>query len=134
MRKEQITVSTLNAVRAGGKFIVLQVKDSELPEGLPFKVQSGGLVGLSVPSESTIEAKSFFQAGELYKFGGEEEGLSLRALGVFSSQEEAEQFYTTSDTSWDENSWYSLAPHEIINLGSGPWRVAANKEDETVAE
>jgi Flp pilus assembly secretin CpaC len=102
----------------GGKFIVLQVEGNSIPSDLPFESSSSGLVAINIPQESNQNAKQFFEVGQKYSFSTAGKPLKFKALGSFSNQKEAEDFYTELK----KIKWYNLSPHEIFRLGQDPWK------------
>jgi len=108
------------------QFVVLQMKDPKgLASGLPFTADAAqGLVGLTIPTDPSAPARSFFRIGQRYAYrlaGREYEGTPL---GIFSSREEIGEFFPAF-----KPAWYVLSPYEIMNIGSGPW-VKLGTEDE----
>jgi len=84
---------------------------------LPFnKKGTGERFGLIVPSDSSIEAKTFFRSGHTYTYGapGAQYGVVIR--GSFSSPSDAESRYPEV-----AGSWHTLPASEVKNLGRAPW-------------
>ncbi len=102
------------------QYVILELltsPDSNL--SLPFFSQQGkkGLAGIKLPKGSSAQAKQFFQSGAqyIYSTGGKE--TPLRTLGVFADLQEAEDLFPEF-----EERWHTLSPHEIMNIGKGPWK------------
>ncbi|MCB0335258.1 MAG: type II secretion system secretin GspD [Bdellovibrionales bacterium] len=104
---------------AGGTFVVLQVENKDAGSvHTPFAISKGSkLVGVTVPEGSSLSSKSFFAQGQRYVYQSGSHALKLKALGTFSSAAQAKSQY--GDLS---QQWYTLSPHEVMNLGRSPWK------------
>jgi general secretion pathway protein D len=101
------------------RYVVLELtRPEDRQKPLPFL--SGGstssLAGVTIPRDSAASAKQFFQAGRRYSYLWEAQPIEVTVRGVFDSDELAQAAYPGVPPSW-----YTLSPHEIMNLGSTPW-------------
>lgn len=95
-------------------FVVAEVtKGTELPFN---NKRSGERFGLIVPSDSSIEAKTFFRAGNTYSYGAPGSQRDIAVKGSFSSPSDAESRYPEVS-----GSWHTLSTGEVKNLGRVPW-------------
>lgn len=79
--------------------------------------RSGERFGMILPSDSSIEAKSFFRPGNIYAYGAPAAGQhEVIVRGTFSSPAEAESRYPEVS-----GSWHTLPAEEIKSLGRSPW-------------
>ena len=108
-------ITTDNIVKQNQKFVVLKVLSGDT--NLPFKT-SKKLFGITMPQDVNSFAKDFFTPGGYYTYNMNGKPLKLFAEGVFNDKSKAEFIYQELK----QASWYNLAPHEILNLGSGPWQ------------
>lgn len=102
------------ALRLNAAFVVAEVVRGP---GLPFNgKRQGQRFGLILPSDSSIEAKSFFRKATKYSYseGGKTNEILIR--GTFASPADAESRYPEIS-----DSWYTLTTREIKNLGRSPW-------------
>jgi hypothetical protein len=95
-------------------FVVAEVtKGTELPFN---NKRPGERFGLIVPSDSSIEAKTFFRAGNTYSYGAPGSQRDIVIKGSFSSPSDAESRYPEVS-----GSWHTLSTGEVKNLGRVPW-------------
>ena len=104
-----------NLVKQNQKFIVLKVLSGDT--NLPFKT-SKKLFGVTMPQDVNNFAQDFFSPGGQYTYNMNGRPITLLAEGVFNDKAKAEFIYQELK----QASWYNLAPHEILNLGNGPWQ------------
>lgn len=98
-------------------FIVFQMQSTPgVAAPVPFPMTSEGIFGVVVPAEAIGSAHQFFGAGQTYAYQLENNSYPVQAVGTFASSDEARQLYPGLS-----ESWYTLSPYEIMNLGSGPW-------------
>lgn len=106
-------------IDSGAAYIVLRGL-SEVPEefaaSLPFPYSPGRSVGLIVPNDSTVASANFFAPGSRFGYRIANKIIEFDALGVFHSSAEAEKLGGE-----ERVAWRTMSPHEIINLGRGPW-------------
>jgi hypothetical protein len=104
--------------RASERCVVLElVRTEDREKPLPFLFGSSlSLVGITVPPDSPAAAKHFFQPGRKYTYLWGDQKIELVARGVFESIPIAQAAYPGVAPTW-----YTLSPHEIINLGTTPW-------------
>jgi general secretion pathway protein D len=110
------------------QFVVLQMKDpAGLASGLPFSADTTrGLVGLTISADSKAPARSFFRIGQRYAYRLAERDYEGTPVGIFSSREEIAEFFPGFNPTW-----YVLSPHEILNIGSGPWVTLGSEKKQT---
>lgn len=102
---------------ADNYFVMSVVNYKSMPENLPFKANAKRpYFGIIIPAESAISARNYFKIGEMYKYRTQGQELEIVPTDLFSSADEAHSIY--ADIGDD---WYTLSPHEIMNLGQGPW-------------
>ena len=103
---------------AGDIFIVVKVNaGQELRQRTPFNVSpEDAVAGIIVPADVAQDVRSFFRVGKPYAYKVDEQKLDLSPVGIFASADEAREFYPEIS-----QNWYTLSPHEIMNLGDGPW-------------
>jgi len=106
---------------AGHTFVVIKLiahkQEGPPASGLPFSVsRANSLIGVVLPPDAGPQVKSFFHVGRGYAYHLDHDNLKLSPVGIFASQQEAEQFYPEI-----ASNWYTLSPYEIMNLGQGPW-------------
>jgi general secretion pathway protein D len=111
-------VSASPSLWASDRFVVLELARTEdRQKPLPFLTDnSSSLAGVTIPRESAALAKQFFQAGRRYAYLWENQRIEVTVRGIFDSGEVAQAAYPGVPAAW-----YTLSPHEIINLGSTPW-------------
>jgi general secretion pathway protein D len=99
-------------------FIVLEMLDpSDAAKELPFLLgNSGTLAGVILPRDSSLEAKGFFKAGQVYTYSWNGQQVRVQPLALYPSIEAAQSSHAKVPTAW-----YTLSPYEIMNLGRGPW-------------
>lgn len=78
--------------------------------------QQGERFGLIIPSDSSIEAKTFFRSGNTYSYGAPNAQSDIIIKGSFSSPSDAESRYPEVS-----GSWHTLPSGEIKGLGRAPW-------------
>lgn len=112
--------SSSKSVNPTAAFVVAEVTRGA---ALPFNgKRQGERFGMILPSDSSIEAKSFFRSGNTYAYGfpaghlqqGQHEVV---VRGAFSSPNEAESRYPEVS-----GSWHTLPAEEIKSLGRAPWQ------------
>jgi hypothetical protein len=120
---DSATMASLNqepvkAAAAGDQFLVLElVNRSDASKEIPFLLgNKSQIVGIILPRESSDNARTFFKAGNQYTYSWNNERIVTRVIGAFSSIPEAHGYYPNLP-----DSWYTLSPYEIMNLGKGPW-------------
>ncbi len=99
-------------------FIVVEVID---PNGstteLPFLLGNpGATAGIIVPRDSSLEAKGFFRAGQVYTYTWNGQQVRVRSRALYPSIQDAQASNPDLPAAW-----YTLSPYEIMNLGRGPW-------------
>ncbi len=113
------TSSSRGARYSGDQFIVLDVIRSDSSMNVPF-LPSGNRTGkkvvIKLPSGSAPGTRAFFEAGANYRYG---DSTTLKALGAFNDISEVQELFP------DVASPYTPSPHEIMNLGRGPWKKGA---------
>ncbi len=116
--RQKTDVANKSLAQAGSPaFLVLEVLDGkELESELPFQMY-GSYVAVKLPDDASAKVQQFFQVGKNYQYSLGENSLSLRAVGAFTSADEARGLYAELG-----ESWHSLSPFEIMNIGQGPWR------------
>jgi Flp pilus assembly secretin CpaC len=97
-------------------FVVFQSQSKDKGAALPFSLSPDGLFGVVIPTEAVPGAHQFFGVGQTYAYKLETSSYPVQAVGSFISSSEAKQLYPGLS-----ESWYTLSPYEIMNLGSGPW-------------
>lgn len=100
------------------RYVVLKTGNKAL-EGLslPFKLsKEKGFLGIKLPAGSSATAAQFFAVGQGYSYQSADKLLRCRAVGVFTNSTEANELFPEI-----KNSWYTLSPFEVMNLGEGPW-------------
>ncbi len=98
-------------------FVVFQLhKPENKAAPVPFQLTPDGTFGVVVPSEALASAHRFFGTGQNYAYQLEDNDYPVQAVGTFASSDEARRLYPGLS-----ESWYTLSPYEIMNLGSGPW-------------
>lgn len=98
-------------------FIVFQLNAArDKASAVPFQLSPDGVFGVVIPSDALASAHHFFGAGQNYAYQLESNNYPVQAIGTFASSDEARQLYPGLS-----ESWYTLSPYEIMNLGSGPW-------------
>ncbi len=85
---------------------------------LPFALAKNNLAILAFPKGSAYQAQSYFTTGKRYEFNGSKKPVQFRVMGVFDSTAEVGSFYQELK----QARYYTLSPHEIMNLGSAPWK------------
>ena len=102
------------------QYIVMQLQDSA-PQGatLPFSLTDNKMFGVLMPGEPSQQARSFFVTGSYYTFNSEKGPVRTRVLGTFDSINETLEYYKELGSA----AWYALTPHELLNLGAGPWEL-----------
>ncbi len=103
-----------------GVYVILELKQKALIDNLPFTVRKkGDKLALLIPMESSAFSKNFFKAGANYSYLAQaDQSLNFQAVAVLPSEQETKTFL--SDPAIE---FYTLSPHEILNLGKGPWLV-----------
>jgi hypothetical protein len=99
-------------------FIVVELVDSTGSSGeLPFLLgNQGTTAGIILPRDSSLEAKKFFHAGDVYTYSWNDQRVRVRTRALYPSIQAAQA--SNSDL---PAAWYTLSPYEIMNLGRGPW-------------
>lgn len=104
---------------SGSAYVVLRGL-SEVPQEfaatLPFPYSPGRPVGLIVPNDSTVASANFFAPGSRFGYRIANKIIEFDAVGVYHSSSDAEKF-----SKQERVAWRTMSPHEIINLGRGPW-------------
>lgn len=100
------------------QYVILQMKEPQtLAEGLPFTAEpQKGLVGLAIPADPEAPARRFFRIGERYAYRLAGRDYEASPVGIFSEKTEVGEFFPELSTPW-----HVLSPHEIMNIGAGPW-------------
>lgn len=100
-----------------GRYVVLELR-SEAKEPYPgfLQLPKSRLAAVYVTPDADTQVKDYFSVGRVYQYQSAEGDFDLQAVGIFYSEQEAKSFYPELS-----GSWYRLTPHEIINLGKGPW-------------
>ena len=100
-----------------GRYLVLELR-SEAKEPFPqfLQLPKSRLAAIYITPDTDTTVKEYFSVGNVYTYKSAEGDFDMQAVGVFYSEQEAKSFYPEL-----ENSWYRLTPHEILNLGKGPW-------------
>jgi general secretion pathway protein D len=112
LKQESTTPKSLSPTAS---FVVAEVVRGST---LPFNgKRQGDRFGLILPSDSSIEAKTFFRAGNTYLYGAPSGHHEIVVRGAFSSPSEAESRYPEVS-----GSWHTLPPTEIKTLGRAPWQ------------
>ncbi|MFN5061671.1 MAG: type II secretion system secretin GspD [Pseudomonadota bacterium] len=102
------------AVTPVASFVVAEVVRGS---GLPFNSKRPGeRFGMILPSDSSIEAKTFFRSGNTYVYGALGAQHEILVRGAFPSLSEAESRYPEVS-----GSWHTLPPAEVKSLGRTPW-------------
>lgn len=103
---------------SNARYVVMQIKPgTKIPGNIPFTVNKDRLVfGVIVPESSANDAKRFFEPGNFYSYHTNGQALTVRPLGSFNNEEEALGLYPDIGSDW-----YTLSPHEVMNLGDAPW-------------
>lgn len=103
------------SVTPSASFVVAEVvRGAELPFN---GKRQGDRFGLVLPSDSSIEAKTFFRSGNTYVYNGAPHPQEILVRGAFSSPSEAESRYPEVS-----GSWYTLPAAEVKALGRSPWQ------------
>jgi general secretion pathway protein D len=99
-------------------FIVVELLDSADSAGeLPFLLgNQGTTAGIILPRESSLEAKGFFRAGQVYTYTWNGKQVRVRSRALYPSIQDAQASHPDLPAAW-----YTLSPYEIMNLGRGPW-------------
>lgn len=99
-------------------YMVLRVVNhQEMPSNLPFSASAAQpYFGLIIPAESLAKAKDYFRIGQRCRYRAQGVQVELIPTDLFSSPEEASSVYADIG-----DNWHTLSPHEIMNLGRGPW-------------
>ncbi|MBN8549638.1 MAG: type II secretion system secretin GspD [Deltaproteobacteria bacterium] len=114
-KRESMSTASLSGPR--DSFIVFQLQAApEKGSAVPFALTNDGIFGVVVPSDAVSSAHRFFGAGQTYAYQLENKAYPVQAIGTFASSNEAKQLYPSLT-----ESWYTLSPYEIMNLGNGPW-------------
>jgi general secretion pathway protein D len=112
LKQETSSSKTVNPTAA---FVVAEVVRGST---LPFNGKGRGeRFGIVLPSDSSIEAKSFFRSGNTYSYGAPAGQHEIVVRGAFSSPSEAESRYPEVS-----GSWHTLPLAEIKSLGRTPWQ------------
>ena len=108
---------------SAGAFVVIElVKKDDAKKDLPFLAKnSRGIGGLIIPSGSPEAAQRFFMSGGHYTYQWNKQGIALKVRSAYPSLQAAQLSYPGIG-----NSWYTLSPHEIMNLGKAPWSNKGN--------
>jgi general secretion pathway protein D len=77
---------------------------------------AGKLSGVVIPDGAPPTAELFFAQEQVI----EKDGTTYRSRGLFRSEADARNSSSKGGTS--PSSWQRLSPHELLKLGSGPWR------------
>lgn len=110
------------AVAAGAFVVVELIKKNDAKKDLPFLAKnSRGIGGLVIPSGSPEAAQRFFVSGGHYTYLWNKQGIALKVRAAYPSLQAAQLSYPGIG-----NSWYTLSPHEIMNLGKAPWSNKGN--------
>jgi general secretion pathway protein D len=108
------SISRTKAPAPVASFVVAEVSRGS---ALPFNRKGQGeRFGLIVPSDSSIEAKTFFRPGNTYTYGAPNTQSDIVVKGFFSSPSDAESRYPEVS-----GSWHTLPSGEIKGLGRAPW-------------
>jgi general secretion pathway protein D len=107
--------SSTKSVNPTASFVVAEVVRGS---SLPFNgKRQGDRFGMILPSDSSIEAKSFFRSGNTYAYGAPTGQHEIVIRGAFSSPSDAESRYPEVS-----GSWHTLPAAEIKALGRAPWQ------------
>lgn len=109
------SASTARSVNPAASFVVAELVRGS---GLPFNdKRQGERFGLILPSDSSIDAKTFFRAGKTYRYGDPSNNTEVIVRGSFPSPSEAESRYPEVS-----GAWHTLPPAEVQSLGRVPWQ------------
>ncbi len=99
-------------------YVVVELtRKDDVKRDLPFLSKgSRGIGGLIVPTGSPEGALSFFSSGGQYVYMWNKQAIPLKIRATYPSLDAARLSYPGIG-----NTWYTLSPHEIMNLGKGPW-------------
>jgi general secretion pathway protein D len=112
MKKES---ATAKSITPAASFVVAEVVRGT---GLPFNgKRQGERFGLVLPSDSSIEAKTFFRSGNTYVYSGAPNQHEILVRGSFSSLSEAESRYPEVS-----GAWHTLPATDVKTLGRSPWQ------------
>ena len=108
--------SAPSSLAKNARFILLTPLGDTKNASLPFIVDSERqLAAIMLPDEAQPSLKSFFAPGAEVAYQTGDSTLRFTVTSALESEKEA---YGTVDKS----GWYQLSPHEILNIGKGPWK------------
>jgi general secretion pathway protein D len=99
-------------------YLVMEVLEpAGSSEDLPFLLgNSGTTTGIILPRDSSLEAKGFFRAGQVYTYSWNGKQVRVMTRALHPSIQDAQASHPGLPAAW-----YTLSPYEIMNLGRGPW-------------
>ena len=109
------STSKAQSVAPTAAFVIAEVVRGS---ALPFNgKKQGERFGLVLPSDSSIEAKTFFRGGKTYLYGQSGAQHEILVKGAFSSPSDAESRYPEVS-----GAWHTLSASDVKNLGRAPWQ------------
>jgi general secretion pathway protein D len=107
-------------------YLVMQLSDSDKGRiaELPFHVSAKDLTfGVIVPADSSSLAQSYFSVGSQCAYQIDSRIFRMQPIGAYNSSQQARELHPEL-----HDSWHTLSPYEIMNLGTGPWLSSGSKK------
>lgn len=99
-----------------GRFMLLTPLGDTTKASLPFIVDSERqIAAIMIPEDSSSTVMKFFEPGSEVSYQAGSSEIKFSVTSAIESEKEAHQAVSPS-------AWYQLSPHELLNIGKGPWR------------